>query len=133
MLPAPTSDDGSSKGSGGGSGGGRQPDIVIISPAGRCYFLFVKAPRDRWWDGDLRRVDAEKVTEDERKLMTTLKRAGNGARAVWSAEDAKRALAAWGCRLAPDRAPGQTAECGRPAARPTQSTKRPPLRFWRGA
>ncbi|WP_299393187.1 hypothetical protein [Pelagibius sp.] len=137
MLPAPASGDVAGQGVDQafdqGTGRGRQPDIVLISPAGRCYFLFVKAPHDRWWDGDLRRVDAEKVTEDERSLMITLKRAGNGARAVWSTEDAKRALAAWGCRLTPDRQPAQPSAGGRQAAGPAQSAKRPTLRFWRGA
>lgn len=133
MLPAPASGDAAGQRRDQEAGPGRQADIVLISPAGRCYFLFVKAPRDRWWDGDLRRVDAEKVTEDERNLMTTLKRAGNGARAVWSTEDARRALTAWGCRLTSDREPAQTSAVGRPAAGPPQSAKRPTLRFWRGA
>ncbi len=76
-----------------------QPDVVIISPAGRCHFLFAKAPADRWWDGDLRRVAAEPLTERERTLIARLRKGGNGARAVWSAKEAARVLAQWGCAL----------------------------------
>ncbi|NIA70234.1 hypothetical protein HBA54_16630 [Pelagibius litoralis] len=75
------------------------PDIIVISPAGRCYFLFTKAPADRWWDGDLRRVSAEALTVGESALMTRLKRGGYGVRAVWSIKDVERALANWGCTL----------------------------------
>lgn len=76
-----------------------KPDVVVISPAGRCHFLFAKAPADRWWDGDLRRVAAEPLTERERTLITRLRKGGNGARAVWSAKEAARVLAQWGCAL----------------------------------
>lgn len=74
-----------------------KPDVVVISPAGRCHFLFAKAPADRWWDGDLRCVAAEPLTESERALMARLRKGGNRARAVWSTKEAARVLAQWGC------------------------------------
>lgn len=82
-----------------GGKGKALPSIIIISPAGRCYFLFAKAPADRWWDGDLRRVAAEPLTAAESALVTRLKRSGYGARPVWSTKDAVRVLASWGCKL----------------------------------
>lgn len=76
-----------------------QPDVVVISPAGRCHFLFAKAPADRWWDGGLRRVAAEPLTERERALIARLRKGGNAARAVWSTKEAARVLAQWDCAL----------------------------------
>ncbi len=80
-----------------------QPDIVIISPSGRCHFLFAKAPADRWWDGDIHRVAAEALSEGERRLIARLRQGGNRARAVWSCEEVVRTLAQWGCRLTKGR------------------------------
>lgn len=87
-----------------GNGARAQADFLIISPGGRCHFLFAKAPEDRWWDGDLRRVAAEAPTAAERDLISRLKRAGHAARPVWSIRDAVRALTSWGCRLRPPTA-----------------------------
>lgn len=84
------------------------PDILVISPAGRCHFLFTKAPEDRWWDGDIRRVPAEPLTAAERTLIGRLKRGGHSARPVWRPKDAARALASWGCKLHPE--PAEPAE-----------------------
>lgn len=76
-----------------------QADFLVISPRGRCSFLFAKAPADRWWDGDLRHVSAQPLTPQEAALIARLKQAGHGARAVWNLKAAVRALAAWGCPL----------------------------------
>ncbi len=82
-----------------GVAAGAQADILVISPRGRCFFLLVKAPADRWWDGDIRRVSAEPLGPQERGLMVRLRQAGHGVRAVWNARAAARALTAWGCPL----------------------------------
>ncbi len=72
-------------------------DILIISPRGRCHFLFVRAPADRWWDGGPRSVPAEKFTEREIRLARRLRAAGHEARPFWSEKELVRALRAWGC------------------------------------
>lgn len=84
-----------------GEGAKAKADVLVISPGGKCHFLFAKAPEDRWWDGDLRRVAAETLTPAERQLILRLKRAGHAARPVWRIRDAVRALTNWGCRLRP--------------------------------
>lgn len=94
----------------GESGGPPKPDILVISPSGRCHFFFTKAPEDRWWDGDIRRVSAESVTAEEHALIGRLKRAGHAVRTVWHRREVLRHLANWGCRLCPDPA---SAPCGR--------------------
>lgn len=94
-----------------------QPDILVISPAGRCHFLFAKAPEDRWWDGDIRRVPAEPLTAAERTLIGRLKRGGHAARPVWQTKDAARALAGWGCKLHPEPAGPASDQSGAGAAR----------------
>ena len=76
-------------------------DILVVSPRGRCHFFFAKAPADRWWDGDVRRVPAEPLTEAERSLIARLKYGGHAVRPVWTVSDAKKALWTWGCHLRP--------------------------------
>ena len=97
----------------GESGAAPKPDVLVISPSGRCHFLFAKAPEDRWWDGDIRRVPAEPVTATERALIGRLRRAGHAVRAVWHRKEVLRLLANWGCRLQPDPA---SARCERKAS-----------------
>lgn len=72
-------------------------DILIISPRGRCHFLFVRAPADRWWDGGPRSVPAEKFTERETRLARRLRAAGHEARPIWGERELGRALQTWGC------------------------------------
>jgi hypothetical protein len=72
-------------------------DILVISPRGRCHFLFVRAPADRWWDGGPRSVPAERFAAEAMCLAQRLRAAGHRARAVWGAPDLTRALRAWGC------------------------------------
>lgn len=83
---------------------GRMPcpsaDILVISPRGRCHFLLVRAPADRWWDGGPRSVPAEKVGEREAEMLRQLRGAGHKARAIWGEQDLLRALRTWGCPLA---------------------------------
>ena len=74
-------------------------DILIISPRGRCHFLFVRAPADRWWDGGPHRVAAEAFSERDAELERQLRAAGHKARAIWGEKDLARALRAWGCPL----------------------------------
>ena len=74
-------------------------DILIISPRGRCHFLFVRAPADRWWDGGPHRVPAEAFCERDAALARQLRAAGHKARAIWGEKDLARALRAWGCPL----------------------------------
>jgi|GEM_PF-3882769 len=82
-------------------GGGRAAaaDILVISPRGRCHFLFVRAPADRWWDGGPRSVAAEKISEADAEMARQLRAAGHRARAVWGERDLLRALRTWGCPL----------------------------------
>lgn len=75
-------------------------DILIVSPRGRCHFLFVLAPADRWWDGGPHSVPAEGFSAAEARLARRLRAAGHRARAVWTAKDLDRALRAWACPLA---------------------------------
>jgi hypothetical protein len=75
-------------------------DILVISPRGRCHFLFVKAPADRWWDGGPRIVPAEPFRAQEARLARRLRAAGHKARAIWGAGDLARAFDSWGCPLA---------------------------------
>lgn len=72
-------------------------DILIISPRGRCHFLFVQAPADRWWDGGAHAVPAERFPAAAARLARQLRAAGHRARAVWTARDLARALETWGC------------------------------------
>jgi len=72
-------------------------DILIISPRGRCHFLFVRAPADRWWDGGAHSVPAEGVPTEAVCLTRRLRAAGHRTRAVWGAQDLARALRTWGC------------------------------------
>ncbi|GAB4357149.1 MAG: hypothetical protein Kow00114_08540 [Kiloniellaceae bacterium] len=74
-------------------------DILIISPRGRCHFLFVRAPADRWWDGGPHRVPAEAFSARDAALARQLRAAGHKARAIWGEKDLARALRAWGCPL----------------------------------
>jgi hypothetical protein len=103
-------------------------DILIISPRGRCHFLFVHAPADRWWDGGPRSVPAEAFTPAEVQLARQLRAAGHRARAVWSARDLARALESWGCR--PSRPPrfGESGRLQAPAGT-TATAARPTLRL----
>lgn len=78
---------------------GAAGDILVISPRGRCHFLFVRAPADRWWDGAAYSVPAEKITAAEARMARQLRAAGHRARAIRGAEDLARALKAWGCPL----------------------------------
>lgn len=109
--------------------GAARADVLIISPRGRCHFLFVRAPADRWWDGGPRSVPAEGVPEEALCLAQRLRAAGHRARAVWGAADLARALRTWGC--APTR-PARfgtprfgTPRCGTGAALPTDAAARP--------
>lgn len=72
-------------------------DILVISPRGRCHFLFVRAPADRWWDGGPHSVPAEGFPPEAVCLARRLRAAGHQARAVWGARDLAQALRAWGC------------------------------------
>jgi hypothetical protein len=92
-------------------------DILIISPRGRCHFLFVRAPADRWWDGGPHSVPAERFPPEAVCLARRLRSAGHRARAVWGAQDLARALRAWGC--VPERAVR--------FALPPAALRRPPL------
>jgi len=83
----------------GGSAEAAAADILILSPRGRCHFLFVRAPADRWWDGGARSVPAERFTAAEARLARRLRAAGHRARAIWTAQDLARALQSWGCPL----------------------------------
>ena len=74
-------------------------DILVISPRGRCHFLFVRAPADRWWDGGPRSVPAESFPVGALCLARKLRAAGHKARAIWEARDLALALEAWGCPL----------------------------------
>jgi hypothetical protein len=74
-------------------------DILIISPRGRCHFLFVRAPADRWWDGGPHSVAAQSFSLDGICLARKLRAAGHKARAIWDAKDLARAFEAWGCPL----------------------------------
>lgn len=74
-------------------------DILVISPRGRCHFLFVRAPAERWWDGGLHCAAAEKITAREARLAQQLRAGGHRAHAIRGAQDLSRALKAWGCPL----------------------------------
>lgn len=94
-------------------------DILIISPRGRCHFLFVRAPADRWWDGGPRSVPAEGVPTEALCLTRRLRAAGHRARAVWGAADLARALRSWGCApIRPARFGLAEARWASPAAKP---------------
>lgn len=100
-------------------------DILIISPRGRCHFLFVRAPADRWWDGGPRSVPAERFAPDAVGLARRLRDAGHRARAVWGAKDLAQALRAWNCApTQPVRLPAPP-PARRPPALP--ATARPTL------
>ena len=94
-------------------------DVLIISPRGRCHFLFVHAPADRWWDGGPHSVPAERFPAAEARLARQLRAAGHRARAIWTAQDLARALTSWGCpHSGPVRlgAEGETAPLSRRGA-----------------
>jgi hypothetical protein len=74
-------------------------DLLVISPRGRCHFLFVRAPADRWWDSGPHAVPAEQLTAAEAGLARRLRAAGHRARPVWGSRDLARALNSWGCTL----------------------------------
>ena len=102
---------------------GAAADILILSPRGRCHFLFVRAPADRWWDGGPRSVPAERFSAAEAGLARRLRAAGHRARAVWTAKDLARALQAWGCPLAEPLRLGRDGEAPPPPrARPARPT-----------
>lgn len=108
-------------------------DILVISPRGRCHFLFVRAPADRWWDGGAHSVPAERLSPEAAGLLRRLRVAGHRARAIWGAADLARALRAWNCL---PRRP-VVLGIGLPPAAPLAATPRPPrpvlhLSAWRG-
>lgn len=112
--------------------GGPSADILIISPRGRCHFLFVRAPADRWWDGGAHSVPAERLSPEVVGLLRRLRVAGHRARAVWGAADLARALRAWNCRL---RRPVES-RLGLPPVASPAARPRPPrpvlhLNAWR--
>lgn len=114
-------------------GGRAAPDVLIISPRGRCHFLFVRAPSDRWWDGGPHSVPAEGFAPEAVCLARRLRGAGHRARAVWGAPDLARALRAWGCT--PTRAVRlAAAPVARPPIAPAARSGRPTLRLrgWGG-
>lgn len=78
---------------------GASADVLVISPRGRCHFLFIRAPADRWWDGGLRQVAAEEISTRDAQLLRQLRAAGHKARAVREGRDLLRALRSWGCPL----------------------------------
>jgi hypothetical protein len=86
-----------------GGAGGRAAigagDGLVISPRGRCHFLFLRAPADRWWDGDLRTVPAEAFSAKDAQLARKLRAAGHQTRVIRCDQDLNRALKAWGCPL----------------------------------
>ena len=102
-------------------------DILLISPRGRCHFLFGRAPADRWWDGGPRCVPAEKITAGDAELARQLRAAGHKARAVWGERDLLRALRSWGCPL--DRSARFAGATRREAGPPLQTAcpERPTL------
>ena len=111
------------------SGGTPAPDILVLSPGGRCHFLFVRAPADRWWDGGPRSVPAETFAIEAAGLARRLRAAGHRARPIWGAADLARALTAWGCP------PPHPVRLERPGALPPAVPPRPPrpvlhLRNW---
>jgi hypothetical protein len=108
-------------------------DLLVISPRGRCHFLFVRAPADRWWDGGPRSVAAEPFSESDLRLARRLRAAGHRARAVRSAKDLQRALEAWGCPARLPRRPVAPV-AGSPAGHRSPRPARPTLRLnaWRG-
>lgn len=85
-------------------------DILVISPRGRCHFLFVRAPADRWWDGELHSVPAEKISAEDAAMARRLRAAGHKARAIWGERDLWRALRSWGCPVT--RPPGGATGAG---------------------
>lgn len=98
-------------------------DILIVSPRGRCHFLFVHAPADRWWDGGPHSVPAERFGAAEAALARRLRAAGQRARAIWTAKDLERALRAWGCPLAgPVRLGGVAERAPARRAKPARAT-----------
>lgn len=112
------------------AGGAPVPDILVISPQGRCHFLFVRAPADRWWDGGPRAVPAEPFAVEAAGLARRLRAAGHRARAIWGAADLARALTAWGCQ------PPHPVRLDRRAVQAPAAPPRPPrpilhLRSWR--
>ncbi|MEQ8356716.1 MAG: hypothetical protein RH942_14330 [Kiloniellaceae bacterium] len=107
-------------------------DILVISPRGRCHFLFVRAPADRWWDGGPHSVPAEKITRSEDGLARQLRAAGHRARAIWCGRDLTRALKSWGCPLPRPLKRGHSVD-GRGPRPPVCGPARPTLKLgaWR--
>lgn len=91
-------------------------DLLVISPRGRCHFLLVRAPADRWWDGGPHSVPAEKLSGAEDGLMRRLRAGGHRARAIRGSRDLARALRSWGCPL--DRRVTLEGEAGWPETPP---------------
>lgn len=102
-------------------------DILVISPRGRCHFLFVRAPADRWWDGELHLVPAEQIGEAEAAMARQLRAAGHKARAIWGERDLWRALRSWGCPAVPPRKGGDRAGSGMATGPKTRRATRPVL------
>ena len=116
-----------------GSEAGKAGDILVISPRGRCHFLFVRAPADRWWDGGGHSVPAERLTARDARMARQLRAAGHRTHAVRGAADLARALQSWGCPLhRPVRLPGLPG-AGRPPAAAQAKRPRAVLRLaaWR--
>lgn len=130
-LPSQGKAGGAASAGGPGSAG----DILIISPRGRCHFLFVRAPEDRGWDGGPRSVAAETFSEAEAQLAHQLRMAGHKARAIWGEKDLAQALRAWGCPVvrpvtfAPRRAGIVSLSARTKAAEPGRATLH--LSAWR--
>jgi len=113
-------------------------DLLVISPRGRCHFLLVRAPADRWWDGGPHSVPAEKLTGAEDGLLQRLRAGGHRARAIWGSRDLARALGAWGCstgrRVTLEGEPASwRGRPTRPEARPGEARGKLHLAAWRSA
>ncbi|WP_193370899.1 hypothetical protein [Pelagibius marinus] len=104
----------------------------MISPRGRCHFLFVRAPADRWWDGGPKSVPAEEIGEREAEMARQLRAAGHRARAIWGERDLLRALRSWGCPLAPDAGVGRVDLSAGPPQRAKPRRRRPVLHLFSG-
>jgi len=107
-------------------------DILVISPRGRCHFLFVRAPADRWWDGGPKSVPAEKIGEREAEMARQLRAAGHRARPIWGERDLLRALRSWGCPLSPDIRVERAEVSARPPQLATPRRQRPVLHLGNG-
>ncbi len=111
---------------------GPAADILVISPRGRCHFLFVRAPADRWWDGGPKSVPAEEIGEREAEMARQLRAAGHRARAIWGERDLLRALRSWGCPLPPELRIERAEVPARPPQRAAPRRQRPVLHLGSG-